>query len=96
MIITSILDTDIYKLYMQQAIMATRSNTSSSDQPHGEYGDYHVRYQLIDRKGSLRTTDDCLVEAIRNEIYGMYQLRLTDDERIYIESLGIFSPEYLK
>jgi nicotinate phosphoribosyltransferase len=80
-IIRSILDTDLYKLTMQQAVWRL-------------YPEAIVEYEFIERNRCSRFTKDCL-EAIRREISAMADLSLARDEREWLAGTGWFSDNYL-
>jgi nicotinate phosphoribosyltransferase len=80
-IITSILDTDLYKLTMQQAVWRL-------------YPEAIVEYEFIERNQRSRFTRDCM-EAIQEEIRAMADLSLGKDERNWLAETGWFSEAYL-
>lgn len=78
-ILTSLLDTDAYKLHMQQAVYHRYHNISvvaefrcRGDELLGEYA-----------------------SEVRQQIQMMSQLALTDDEFTYLSGLPFFTQDYL-
>lgn len=78
-ILNTILDTDAYKLHMQQAVFH-RYNTVS-----------------VAAEFRCRTEDNLGIYAseIREQVQGMQQLKLTDQEYRYLASLPFFTVNYL-
>lgn len=81
MIITSILDTDIYKLYMQQFVFFNHREEI-------------VEYTFINRD-KREFTAPAYASVLQEEVHEMRRLFLAKDERAYLESLGVFRKEYL-
>lgn len=79
--IASLLDTDLYKLSMQQAVLE-------------HYPDVKVTYQFKNR-GEHRFTTDFIV-AIEAAIEDMGRLSLTAEEKHYLSTLGFFKTPYLE
>lgn len=79
--ITSLLDTDLYKLTMQQAVLE-------------HYPDAQVTYQFINR-GKHRFSE-ILVEKIFFAIKTMKEIRLSQEEKEYLAGLSFFKPQYLE
>ena len=78
-IIQSLLDTDFYKLTMQQAIFH-------------HYPDAIVRADFVCRADvKLAPLADC----IREQIDALSDIKLTSQERSWLESQGLFSADYL-
>lgn len=81
-IISSILDTDVYKLTMQNAIMQT-------------FRDVNVTYKFIDRNNQKYPRG--FTDALRDQINSMRQLYLTDDELEFLKSIDYLNdPIYLE
>lgn len=81
-IIESILDTDLYKLTMQQAVVRF-------------FPDINARYELILRK--KRTFPDDFAEKLLDQITLMQTLKMTDEEEVYLRDFcPYFSDEYRK
>ncbi|MGM3176196.1 nicotinate phosphoribosyltransferase [Dickeya lacustris] len=78
-ILTSLLDTDAYKLHMQQAV-------------YHHYRDVHVAAEFRCRGDELLGV---YADEIRAQIDAMSQLSLRDDEYAYLASLPFFQPDYL-
>ncbi|SLM63641.1 MULTISPECIES: nicotinate phosphoribosyltransferase [Dickeya] len=78
-ILTSLLDTDAYKLHMQQAV-------------YHHYHDVHVAAEFRCRGDELLGV---YADEIRAQIDAMSQLSLRDDEYAYLASLPFFKPDYL-
>ncbi len=78
-IVDSILDTDMYKLTMQQAVLLQHSS--------------RVRYRFFDRNNTVYP--DGFGDALREQIRTMEDLRLTDDEAWYLKSLPFFEDWYV-
>lgn len=79
-IINSVLDTDLYKLTMQQAIFH-------------QYPDAEVKYEFRCRDEGVQL--GYLADYIREQVEQMQYLRLTPEEMNYLESLNLFSDDYL-
>jgi nicotinate phosphoribosyltransferase len=79
-IITSILDNDLYKFTMQQAVLE-------------QYPDARVSYKFKNR-GAHRFTSEFVVN-LRDQIASMADLSLTKGEREFMEMQKIFKPSYL-
>lgn len=78
-ILTSLLDTDAYKLHMQQAV-------------YHRYYDTMVAAEFRCRSDDLL---GLYADDIREAITAMQSLALTDDEFTYLSSLPFFQPDYL-
>lgn len=78
-ILTSLLDTDAYKLHMQQAVFHHYRDITVA-------AEFRCRNQ--EQLGQY-------VEQINEQIYLMESLRLTDDEYDYLQSLPYFQNDYL-
>jgi nicotinate phosphoribosyltransferase len=78
-IIDSLLDTDAYKLHMQQAIFHQYPNTEA-------VAEFHCRSDE-----DLRPHQ----KAIEREVQRIAQLRFTEDELTYLASLPFFKADYL-
>ncbi|KAF8475794.1 Quinolinate phosphoribosyl transferase [Kalaharituber pfeilii] len=82
--ITSILDTDLYKLTMQCAVI------------HSGYGDVDVTYTFTNRTPDLKITRKGY-EWIQEKISYLGSVCLTDDELTYLRTTCTYFPEhYLK
>lgn len=82
MIITSMLDDDLYKFTMGQAVFEKFPHTQ-------------VEYTFINRgKIPLETNKD-ITDNLLEEIYELSDLRLRQTELQYLEDLGLFTPTYL-
>lgn len=79
--ISSILDTDLYKLTMQQAVLE-------------HYPDVQVTYQFTNRGN--HKFDQELKKTIRKAVDIFQYFVLSDEEKRYLESLGFFKPQYLE
>ncbi|NMP27083.1 nicotinate phosphoribosyltransferase [Rahnella sp. SAP-1] len=79
-ILTSLLDTDAYKLHMQQAV-------------YHRYANSHVVAEFRCRGDELLGE---YAQEIRQQIELMSKLALTDDEFRYLDSLPFFSQDYLQ
>jgi len=79
-IIQSILDTDLYKLTMQQAVLEL-------------YPDAQVEYRFKNR-GPHRFNEDFLWN-VKNQVAHMRPIKLTEEELEYIKSLPFFKPSYV-
>lgn len=81
--IQSILDNDLYKLTMQQAV-------------HKLYPRAEVEYIFINRSKESTAFPDGFAAALENEIQKMAALRLTSDEKSYLKNTCYFlTPVYL-
>lgn len=80
-IISSLLDTDFYKLTMQQAVLHRFPNTS-------------VAYEFKCRNGGGDFLAP-LADEIRREVAALSALRFGADELEYLESLGLFKSDYV-
>lgn len=80
-LITSLLDTDLYKLTMQAAVC--RSGY-----------DWEVQYELIQRRGNLEWNTEFL-RSLRWQIDSMAGLSLTEPELRFLAGLPGFDKEYL-
>jgi len=81
MIINSILDTDLYKLTMQQAVLHQFPNTE-------------VEYKFICRNEKIDFKP--YVNKISQEILNLQNLKLTQDEELYLYSLRFLKPDYIQ
>jgi nicotinate phosphoribosyltransferase len=79
--IESLLDTDLYKLTMQQAVRR-------------RFPGEPAVYALIERGGTARFSGEC-VALIRRAVAGMGELRLSGDERDWLAETGWFGEDYL-
>lgn len=70
--IRSILDTDLYKLTMQQAVLR-------------HYPNHRVAYKFTNRSASTMKFTRTAIERIRLHIQNLTQLRLTSSERSWLE-----------
>jgi nicotinate phosphoribosyltransferase len=79
-IITSLLDSDLYKFTMQQAVFKY-------------FSDVNVKYKFVCRNKDvdLRPYDD----EISREISALKEVKLTQEEREYLAKLPYFTEEYL-
>lgn len=80
-IIKSILDSDLYKFSMQQAVLELYPNAQ-------------VEYRFKNR-GAQRFNEEMLKE-LQNQIKLMGKLSLSPQEKEYISSLGFFKPSYIQ
>ena len=81
--IESILDNDLYKLTMQQAV-------------HTLYPRAEVEYVFINRNRDKTKFPDGFAEKVRQQIELMAKLRLTPDEKAYLATVCYFlTPVYL-
>lgn len=80
-IIKSILDTDLYKITMQQAVLELYPNAQ-------------VEYRFKNR-GPHRFNENML-EELRRHIQAMETLRMSPQEEEYISSLSFFKPSYVE
>ncbi|HEX2955750.1 MAG TPA: nicotinate phosphoribosyltransferase [Chitinispirillaceae bacterium] len=81
MIISSILDTDLYKLTMQQAVIA-------------QFPFEIVRYELIIR--TVREFPDHFADLLKQEVESMSELTITPEEIHFLkETCYFFKPPYL-
>ena len=78
-VISSLLDTDFYKFTMQQAIF------------------HHYPDALVEARFHCRTNTNLapLAERIREEVVALAGLRLSPDERQWMEATGLFRADYL-
>ncbi|KAM0791366.1 hypothetical protein ACM66B_005831 [Microbotryomycetes sp. NB124-2] len=90
MTVTSILDTDLYKLTMQRAVLE-RIPQLNSDKAGS---DPHVCYRFTNRgKTSFNRP---MFEAVKKAIDALGSVALTDEERIWLEQrCPFFPPSYL-
>ncbi|RXJ74295.1 nicotinate phosphoribosyltransferase [Veronia nyctiphanis] len=79
-IITSLLDTDAYKLNMQQAIFH-------------HYRDVEVSAEFHCRSGESLSH---LMSELDNEVETLSQLRFTSDELAYLDGIGHYQQDYLE
>lgn len=79
-ILTSILDTDAYKLHMQQAVFHRYPEATVAAE---------FRCRSDDKLGQY-------TDIIQHQVNLMHDLRLTDEEADYLISLPFFKPDYLK
>lgn len=80
MIINSILDTDLYKLTMGQALMF-------------KFPDVYVRYLFNDRNNLIYPND--FDKALKEEIKKMSNLYLTQEEEFYLRSIPFLKNVYI-
>jgi nicotinate phosphoribosyltransferase len=80
-IIKSILDTDLYKLTMQQAVLE-------------KYPDINVSYRFTNR-GDHRFSA-MFVSRLKDQIQKLSNLKLTDQEYEWLKNLRFISPAYLE
>ena len=80
-IITSLLETDLYKLSMGQAI-------------YHQFPGYKTTWTFKCRNKDVVFTDE-MVEEIRKQIYAYCQLRFTEEELQYIDSIKWIKGSYL-
>ena len=80
MIIQSILDNDLYKFTMQNAVMETLPNLK-------------VKYKFIDRKGKIYPKG--FASELSYEIRKMEELILTDCQEVFMRNLDFFPPHYI-
>lgn len=80
MIITSILDTDVYKLHMQQAVWKLYPRVKVK-----------LEFNCRNNEDLLPYIDD-----IKAEVISMAQLKLADDELFYLASLPFYQEDYLQ
>jgi len=80
-IITSMLDTDLYKFSMQQAVFH-------------QYPNSRVLYQFICRNKGVKL--GFLVEAIKQELANLEYVRLNKTEYEYLNTISFFSKDYVK
>lgn len=78
-VLHSLLDTDAYKLHMQQAVFH-------------HYYDVHVAAEFRCRGDDLL---GIYADAIREQIQAMQHLRLQDDEYQWLSALPFFKADYL-
>ncbi|ROP58951.1 nicotinate phosphoribosyltransferase [Enterobacter sp. BIGb0383] len=79
-ILHTLLDTDAYKLHMQQAVFH-------------HYGDVHVAAEFRCRGDDLL---GIYADAIREQVDAMQSLRLQDDEYQWLSGLPFFKDDYLQ
>lgn len=77
----SLLDTDLYKLTMQQAVMEKFPNVN-------------VRYKFIDRDG--HNYPEAFGKKLRQAVSAMSEIRLTDEEAEYLSKLPFMKPFYIE
>lgn len=80
--INSILDTDTYKLSMQQIVLHQFASTA-------------VRYKFKCRNKGIKFSRSCF-DSIVSEIYRLGELKLTRDERLYLRHIRYLSPGYIE
>ncbi|GAL53646.1 nicotinate phosphoribosyltransferase [Escherichia albertii NBRC 107761 = DSM 17582] len=78
-VLHSLLDTDAYKLHMQQAVFH-------------HYYDVHVAAEFRCRGDDLL---GIYADAIREQVQAMQHLRLQDDEYLWLSTLPFFKTDYL-
>ena len=87
-IVRSLLDTDFYKLLMQQFIWE-------------HYPNERVTWRLTNRTKSVRLADEIELDAVREQLDHVRTLRFTPTEIVYLRGqsfygqTGIFKPGYL-
>lgn len=79
--IRSILDTDLYKLTMQHAVLEKFPNA-------------YVTYEFKSRKST--PVNDAFISLFIKKLAQMDQLKCNDDEIEYVRSLNLFSPAYIE
>jgi len=79
--IQSILDTDLYKLTQQQAVLKC-------------YSDDWVKYKFTNRNTSMKFNVDAYL-AIVNNVKKMKELCLNEGELLYLQTYKFLSPHYL-
>lgn len=77
----SLLDNDLYKFTMQQAVLA-------------RYPQVEVEYRWIDRDGGRRYPES-FVSILRDGIWKFQDMALHEEEFRWLQRLGMFSEEYL-
>ena len=78
--IYSLLDTDLYKLTMQQAILKL-------------YPDIEVEYIFKNRGNHI--IGNHLLKILQNEVKKLSKVTLSDEEKNFLRSLNLFSEEYI-
>jgi nicotinate phosphoribosyltransferase len=76
-LVPSLLDTDLYKLLMLQLIWR-------------EHRDVPVTFSLVNRTASVRLADEIDPTELRAALDDVRALRLTDDERAWLETAAIY------
>jgi nicotinate phosphoribosyltransferase len=79
--ITSLLDTDLYKITMNQVFWQ-------------KYPTVPAEYLFICRNKNIKL--GFLAAAVQNEVHRLAQLKYTPEELDYLDSLALFSKDYLK
>lgn len=92
-IIESLLDTDFYKFTMLQFIW--KHYGEGQEGPEVVSAPI-VRAGLIDRDPSKNVSQRVRIEDLQKELKAIEGLRFTGDELEYLQSLGHFSPEFLR
>jgi len=80
-IIDSMLQTDLYKLTMQQAVFH-------------QYFNAHGRYQFVCRNKGVKFTD-AMVSEIRFQLERMKTLSLKEEEKAFLRGMKFFKEDYL-
>jgi nicotinate phosphoribosyltransferase len=86
MTITSILDTDLYKLTIQQAVMKASFLGKN-------FRDFKVEYEFINRKSTKFSIG--FVKTLVENINAMQNVSLAMSEMLFLRSLNLFDDEYL-
>lgn len=79
-IITSMLDTDFYKLTMMQAV-------------HHQYPDAHVKWEFRCRNSEDLLP---YMEEIQREVDNLSKLSLTDEEEAYLNGISFMKPDFVR
>jgi len=79
-IIESILDTDLYKLTQQQCVLH-------------QYPSATARYTFKCRNKGVKL--GFLAESVRKQVQTMSEIKLTTNERMYLETIRFLRPDYL-
>ncbi len=82
-IITSLLDTDLYKLTMQQCVLHN-------------FPDAVVTYNFVCRNPSTDLNLADYITEIQEEIAALCALKFTQEDLEYLASLNLFTPDYLQ
>lgn len=81
-IITSLLDTDFYKLTMGQVV-------------YHRFSSMNVRYKFKCRNKDVVWSEEIHGKEIRNQIENFASLRFTEDELIYLSKIRFFKDSYI-
>lgn len=79
--IQSILDTDFYKISMQQAVLMC-------------YPDVRVKYKFTNRNTSMKFNVAAYIDIVKN-VKKMRNLQLNEGEYLYLQTYKFLSPHYL-